>query len=129
MLYSNSLVKGNILINHKNITPLLEYVRINRFYVVCHFRCRVTNKTIISTVAFEPYNGKIEIPWLELILHPFKSYNRYYHTPIIIYNDNSHDTIVLKAFEKVSKYFEWSKSYNSYVYTAKKGLKFEQKAS
>ncbi len=116
-------------INHKDVTSLLEFVKIDRFYVVCHFRCKVTNKTIISTVPFEPYDGKIEISWQEIMLHPIDSYNRYYHTPITIYNHDSHDTIVLKAFEKIVKYFEWSNSYNSYVYTSKQGLNFEQKVS
>ena len=53
-------------------------------------------------------------------MHPIDSYNRYNHTPITIYNNDSHDTIVIKAFEKILKYFEWSHSYNSYIYTAKK---------
>ena len=116
-------------INNKNITSLLEFVKIDRFYIVCHFRCKITNKTIISTVPFEPYEGKIEISWQDLLMHPIESYNRYYHTPITIYNHDSRNTIVLKAFEKISKYFEWSDSYSSYVYTAKKGLNFEQKVS
>ena len=116
-------------IKHKNVTSLLEYVKIDRFYVTCHFRCKVTNKTIVSTVPFEPYDGKIEISWQDVILHPITSYNRYYHTPITIYNHDSHDTIVLKAFEKVIMYFEWSDSYKTYVYTAKKDFDFEQKAS
>ena len=116
-------------INHKKITQLLEFVKIDRFYVVCHFKCKVTNKSIISTVPFEPYDGKIEITWQDLLLRPIDSYNRYYHTPITIYNHDNNDTIVLKAFERVAKYFEWSSSYGSYIYTAKKGLEFEQEAS
>ena len=116
-------------IKNKHITSLLEYVAIDRFYVVCYFRCKVTNKTIISTVAFEPFDGKIEISWQDILLHPIKSYNRYYHTPITIYNHDSRDTIVLKAFEKVVKYFEWSDSYNTYVYISSKDLDFEQKVS
>ncbi len=106
-------------INHKHITQLLEFVKIDRFSVICYFRCQVTNKTIVSSVPFEPYDGKIEILWQDMLLHPIESYKRYYHTPITIYNNDCHETIVLKAFEKISKYFEWSQSYNSYVYTAK----------
>lgn len=106
-------------LKYDKITSLIEFVKIDRFYVVCHFRCKITNKTIISTVPFEPYNGKIEITWQDLLLHPFESYDRYYHTPITIYNHDSHDTIVLKAFEKISRAFEWSQSYNSYVFTLK----------
>lgn len=116
-------------LKYNKITSLLEFVKIDRFYVVCHFRCRITNKTIISTVPFEPYDGKIEISWQDLLLHPLESYNRYYHTPITIYSYDSHDTIVLKAFERISKYFEWSQSYNNYVYTFKQGLKIEQRVS
>jgi hypothetical protein len=113
----------------KNVTSLLEFVKIDRFYIVCHFRCKVTNKKIISTVPFEPYDGKIEISWQDMLLHPIDSYYRYYHTPITIYNYDNNDTIVLKAFEKVEKYFEWSESYKSYVCTAKKDFMYEQKAS
>ncbi|EQB35368.1 hypothetical protein M947_08785 [Sulfurimonas hongkongensis] len=116
-------------IQHKNITPLLEFVKIDRFYVVCHFKCKVTNKTVISTVPFEPYDGKIEISWQDMLLRPIESYNRYYHTPITIYNHDCQDTVVLKAFEKVSKYFEWNENFGSYVYIEKKGLEFEQKVS
>ena len=116
-------------INNTNIAPLLEHIKINEFYVICHFKCRVTSKTVISTVAFEPYDGKIEISWKDLLFHPINSYNRYYHTPITIYNQDFNNTIVLKAFEKVSYCFEWSNSYNTYVYTTKKGLDFEQKVS
>ncbi|MEA1893094.1 MAG: hypothetical protein U9N33_10360 [Campylobacterota bacterium] len=102
-------------INHKKITSLLEYIKIDEFYVSCHFRCRVTDKTIVSVVPFEPYDGKIEIRWQEMLLHPLKSYSRYYHTPITIYNTDGDETIVLKAFQKISKYFEWNRNYNNYV--------------
>ena len=90
--------------NHKKIVSLLEFVKIDRFNVVCHFKCKTTNKTIVSTVPFEPYDGKIVITWQDALLHPFESYNRYFHTPITIYGNDCHETIVLKAFEKVSKY-------------------------
>ncbi len=110
-------------ISHEKIAPLLEFVKIDRFYVACHFRCSVTKKSIISTVPFEPYNGKIEISWQEKLLHPIESYNRYNHTPITIYDNECRDTIVVKAFEKVLKYFEWSKSYNSYVLTGNVGVR------
>jgi len=116
-------------IKREKVASLLEFVKIDKFYVVCHFRCKVTNKTIISTVPFEPYTGKIEISWQDMLLHPIDSYNKYYHTPITIYNHDNRNTIVLKAFEKVAKYFEWSDSYNSYVYTAKQGFNVEQRAS
>ncbi|MBL0707945.1 MAG: hypothetical protein JJW00_02760 [Sulfurimonas sp.] len=100
----------------KNITSLLEYVQIDRFYVSCHFRCKFTNKSAISTVALEPYHDKADISWQDALMHPIDSYNRYYHTPITIYNYDSGDTIVLKAFDKISKYFKWSPSKKSYIY-------------
>lgn len=106
-------------IKHNNITPLLEFVKIDRFYVVCHFKCKVTNKTVISTVPFEPYDGKIEISWQDILRHPIESYKKYYHTPITIYNHDSKDTVVLKAFEKVSKHFEWNDKFSKYIYTKK----------
>jgi hypothetical protein len=100
----------------QDILPLLEFVRIDKFYVSCHFKCDIKNKTVISTVPFEPYEGKIEIPLKEMILHPIKSYNRYYHTPITIYGNNCNETIVLKAFENVSKHFRWSSKDKKYIY-------------
>ncbi|MDF1879183.1 hypothetical protein JHD46_05950 [Sulfurimonas sp. SAG-AH-194-C20] len=102
-------------ITHQNIITLLEYVKIDSFNIVCHFKCKQTNKLVISTVAFEPYDGKIEFTWQDLVLHPIKSYNRYYHTPITIYSSEVNDTIVLKAFKKVSKHFRWNANTNSYT--------------
>ncbi|HIP20033.1 MAG TPA: hypothetical protein EYG70_02790 [Sulfurimonas sp.] len=102
-------------ITHQNIITLLDYVKIDSFSIVCHFKCKETNKRVISTLAFEPYSGKIEFTWYDLLLHPIKSYNRYYHTPITIYSSEINETIVLKAFKKVSKHFKWSSDTNSYI--------------
>lgn len=76
---------------------------------MCHFKYKTTNRSIVSSVPFEPYEGKIEFSWQELLLHPFKSYNRYYHTPIVIYGNDTHETIVLKAFKKVSSHFQFNR--------------------
>lgn len=103
-------------INHKNIIALLEYVKIDSLNIVCHFKCKETNKSIISSVPFEPYDGKIEFTWQELLLHPIKSYNRYYHTPIIIYGSDSHETIVVKAFKKVANKFSWNAKKQTYIH-------------
>jgi len=104
----------------KKATSLLDFVRIDRHYVICHFKCKVKNKTVVSTVPFEPYDGKIEITFKEILLHPIKTYNRYYHTPITIYGENTHETIILKAFEKVSKYFIWNDQKQQYIYNYKR---------
>lgn len=103
-------------LSHKNIISLLEFVTMDQFYVVCHFRCHVTNKKIISSVPFEPYSGEIVITWKDILLHPIQSYNRYYHTPITIYGDDCHETIVLKAFQKVANKFQWRSDLQQYVY-------------
>lgn len=102
--------------NSEKIVPLLDYVKIDRFSVVCHFKCKTKDKTIVSTVPFEPYHGKIEITWQDILLHPIESYNRYYHTPITIYGNDCHETIVIKAFEKVSNYFDWNHEEQKYIY-------------
>ena len=99
-----------------NIISLLEYVQIDTFNVVCHFKCKQTNKSVVSTVPFEPYGGKIELTWQEMLLHPLRSYDKYHHTPITIYADDIHETIVLKAFKKVSKHFSWNVKTASYTY-------------
>jgi hypothetical protein len=101
---------------HSDVISLLDFVQIDRFYVSCHFKCSIKNKTVISTVPFEPYQGKIIITWQEMLFHPIESYNRYYHTPITIYGNDCHETIVLKAFENVSKHFKWNSEYKKYIH-------------
>lgn len=105
-----------MLSHQKDILSLIEFVKIDRFYVSCHFKCNVKGKVVVSTVPFEPYDGKIEIGALDILIHPIRSYNRYYHTPITIYGTDCHDTIVLKAFKKVSNYFVWNSAQNRYIY-------------
>lgn len=100
---------------HDKVLQLIEYVKIDSFSVECHFRCKESNKEVVSSVAFEPYDGKIEITWKDILLHPIESYNRYYHTPITIYGDNTHEAIVLKAFEKVANHFRWHPEKNEYI--------------
>lgn len=102
--------------NTKNILSLLDHVKMDKYYVVCHFKCETTNKTVISSVPFEPYDGRIEISWQDILLHPVKSYNRYYHTPITIYSNDCHESIVLKAFEKISDYFSYDFKKQKYIY-------------
>jgi len=102
-------------IEHRNVVSLLESIRIDKFYVVCHFKCNVKNRTIISTVPFEPYDGKIELKWTDIVFRPIQSYNKYYHTPITIYGDKSSETIVLKAFKNVSKHFTWNKEEQKFI--------------
>ena len=101
---------------HSNVISLLEYVKIDSFNVVCHFKCKETNKSVISSVPFEPYEGKMEFTYKDILFHPLKSYKRYYHTPIVIYGDDTHETIVLKAFKKVSNHFQWNSEKNRYIY-------------
>lgn len=103
-------------ITHSSIISLLEYVKIDTFSITCYFKCEETNKRVVSIVAFEPYEGKIEFTWQEILFHPFKSYNRYYHTPITIYGSDIHETIVLKAFKKIADKFTWNSVTQSYVY-------------
>lgn len=100
----------------KNILDLVDFVKIDKMYISCHFKCKVKDKTVVSTVSFEPFEGKIEITTLDMILHPIKSYNKYYHTPITIFGDECQKTIVLKAFKKVSNYFVWNQQEKKYIY-------------
>lgn len=100
----------------KHITDLVDFVTIDRMYISCHFRCRIKDKTVVSTVSFEPYEGKIVISFMDKIFHPIRSYNKYYHTPIKIFSDDGQKTIVLKAFKKVSNYFVWNHQQNRYIY-------------
>lgn len=99
----------------KKIVSLLDYVKIDGFSIVCCFKCSVKNRSVVSVVPFEPFDGKIEISFKDMILHPINSYNRYYHTPIKIYGDNCHETIVLKAFRKVAHNFEYDEIQKKYI--------------
>jgi len=103
-------------IMHSKITSLIEYIKIDTFSVTCYFKCEETNRRVVSIVAFEPYEGKIEFTWQEILFHPMKSYNKYHHTPITIYGNDTHETIVLKAFEKVADKFQWNSTKENYIY-------------
>ena len=105
-----------MVISHKNVVSLLEFVKMDSFYVVCHFKCKVTNKSVVSAVEFEPYEGKIEITFKDMFFHPIESWNRYYHTPITIYSNDCHETIVMKAFKKVANSFRWNAKENKYIH-------------
>ncbi|MDA7817487.1 hypothetical protein N9A28_04805 [Sulfurimonas sp.] len=100
----------------KRVLDLIDFVRMDKFYVVCHFKCKIKDKVVVSTVPFEPYEGKIELTWDEILFSPIESYKRYYHTPITIYSKDCSDTIVLKAFEKVANYFVWNHKEQKYIY-------------
>jgi len=93
--------------SHQNILSILECVKVDRFSVACYFKSNESHRSVVSVVPFEPYDGEIVITWKDMLLHPIQSYNRYYHTPITIYGDDSRETIVMKAFLKVSEHFSW----------------------
>ena len=99
----------------QNIISLLDHLKVDESSITCHFKCQTTNKTVTSSVPFEPYEGKIEFTWQDIVFSPIKSYNKYYHTPITIYGDSCKETIVLKAFMKVSSSFKWSIKDKKYI--------------
>ena len=103
------------MIKEDEIRNLLEYVKVDTHTVTCYFKCPQTNKRVISVVAFEPYDGKIEFSYKDILLHPIQSYHRYYHTPIVIYGHENENTIVYKAFKKVANKFRWNAQNNRYV--------------
>lgn len=100
----------------RNIISLLESLKIDGSDVICYFRCNETGKNITSKVPLEPYAGKITFTWIEILLHPLQSYEKYYHTPITIYSSRSYETVVLRAFEKVSNHFIWNEKQEKYEY-------------
>lgn len=102
--------------NEKKIIELVDFITVDKSQVICYFKCPTKNKTVVSTVPFEPFDGEIKFKWSEILFHPIKSYNRYYHTPIMIYGNECHETIVLKAFKKVSHNFIWNEEENKYIY-------------
>lgn len=100
---------------YHSIINLIDSVKVGKSYVTCNFKCKETNKTVSSTVPFEPYDGAIVITWKDILFHPIDSYKRYYHTPITIYSKENNKTVVLKAFKKVSKHFIWNREANKYI--------------
>lgn len=101
----------------KKVTDLVDFVTVDASHVICYFKCNIKNKTVVSTVPFEPFKGKITFTIKDILLHPIKSYNRYYHTPITIFGEQCQETIVLKAFKNVSNYFTWNQQQDRYIYT------------
>jgi hypothetical protein len=102
--------------SQNNIRALVESIEIDKFHISCLFRCSVTKRSVLCTLPFEPYEGKIEFTWQEIVFHPINSYNKYYHTPINVYSESCQETILLKAFEKVSDNFIWNEELKKYVY-------------
>ncbi len=100
---------------NKNILSLVDHVKIDSNTVTCYFKCTQTNKRVVSVVPFEPYEGKIELTYKDILFHPIKSYHIYYHTPIVIYGDKNDKTIVDKAFKKVANKFRWNEQINNYI--------------
>ena len=98
----------------KKILELLESVKIDKKNIICHFQCPKSKKIITAILPFEPYEGKIVLSWKDILFHPLKSYNRYYHTPIIIYGSGYQKTIVIKAFKEVQDVFEWDETNKEY---------------
>jgi hypothetical protein len=101
--------------HYDKIVSLVEVVKINSSYISYYFYCPITKKRVISTLPFEPYSGKITFSYKEILLHPIKSYHKYYHTPIVVYDANTEETILLKAFAKVQHQFEWHNEKQSFI--------------
>jgi len=98
----------------QKITPLVDYIKIDRTTVSCHFKCPVSGKKIVSTVAFEPFEGKITLTLKDWLFHPLQSYKKYFHTPIVIYAQECNKSIILKAFKQVASDFIWDDEKESY---------------
>lgn len=103
-------------LNPNNILELVDYVSIDTEFISFYFRCPIKNKTVVSTLFFEPFSGTINISIFDMIFHPIKSYEKYYHTPIVVYSQDINETIVLKAFKKISHYFTWNRERECYIY-------------
>ena len=104
------------MIHKEAILALVDRVEIDRHYVHCHFKCSIKQKTVVSTVPLEPFNGKVVLTYKEILLHPIQSYNRYFHTPIFIYGNDCDQTLVLKAFKSVANSFVWNQQEQKYIY-------------
>ena len=106
-----------MLITHENVITLIDYVKIDSYSVICHFKCNETNKSVVCAVPFEPYAGKTNFTYKEILLHPIQSYNKYYHTPITIYGNTTEETIIVKAFKKVSRHFIWDSQKEMFIHS------------
>ncbi len=103
-------------IPYEEILNHLERVHVDKHNVYCYFTCideKERVRHIISTLPFEPYEGKIIFSYADVILHPLRSWEKYYHTPITIYSKENHKSIVQKAFSFIEDkfYFKDDKLY------------------
>jgi hypothetical protein len=98
----------------ENIISLVDYIKIDTSTVICHFKCPVSGEKIVSAIPFEPYDGKILLSWQDWLFHPRQSYEKFYHTPIVIYAKECEKSIILKAFAQVSSAFVWDEKIKSY---------------
>jgi hypothetical protein len=95
-------------ISKEVLAEFLESVHVDQSHIHCHFLYDDGNgrlKQVVSTVPFEPYEGPIVFTLKDILLHPLSSLHRYYHTPITVYSDSIDESIVKKAFEKISDRF------------------------
>ena len=97
-------------IPYDEILNHVERVHVDRYNVYCYFTCKDDNERvrhILSTLPFEPYEGKIELTYKDILLHPKRSWDRYYHTPITIFSHENQETIVRKAFSLIENKFDY----------------------
>ncbi|WP_345991383.1 hypothetical protein [Sulfurimonas sp. HSL-1716] len=96
-------------IPYEQILNYVERVHVDKFNVYCYFTCKDERdrvRHILSTIPFEPYEGKMVFSYKDVLLHPFRSWERYYHTPITIYSPDNQETIVQKAFALIEDKFD-----------------------
>ncbi|MBU0632777.1 hypothetical protein KKA17_09025 [bacterium] len=95
-------------IPYEQILGHLERVHVDKHNVYCYFTCKDESnreRHILSTLPFEPYEGKMVFTYKDVLLHPFKTWDRYYHTPITIYSYENQKSIVEKAFSLIENKF------------------------
>lgn len=57
------------MVKDREILSLLDHVKIDSNTVTCYFKCSQTDKSVVSVVPFEPYDGKIELSYKDILLH------------------------------------------------------------
>ena len=54
-------------IEYSHVNELVDFVKIDKNFISCHFKCKVKDKTVVSTLAFEPCGGPVKISFFEMI--------------------------------------------------------------
>ncbi|HFU73991.1 MAG TPA: hypothetical protein ENK65_00395 [Helicobacteraceae bacterium] len=103
-------------ITYESIIPLIYKVEVNEDSVSCHFICPRIHKEVISIVPLVPMKVEYDLGFVDLLMHPIRSWQRMRQKERLIYGTAVENSLVVEAFQKIASHFKWNSQYNSFVY-------------